>query len=232
MENVLKRSQLALPYVAGRASIGAWIAVFCMLCQTAEAGLIGTQLSLRTLAQATPSSPPFTTSFPNTVTVSATSVEYPDIASLFDPSTGVPPGFARSLVNTAIDVGDNYVEIDFDNSAPFTQFASAFQNTYIFRFDSSAVVRITGAAIDSSVTTLGLDASDVSFIGNELFVNVEGLPFNPSSFARINLVSQADPQPTPLPGSGWLLGVGLLAVGRSALRRMQMQFASDAFSLP
>jgi len=196
------------------------IAAALLLSTSAFAGLTGTELSLRTLAQATSSSTPFTTSFERTVVVGST-VEYPNVESLFNPATGVPPGFAHSLVNTAIDVGDDYVEIDFDN-AGFHTFASGFENTYVFRFDSAAIVDIKGAEIDSAVTTLGLRPSDVRFSGNELFINVESLPFNPSTFARVNLVVQGGPLPIPEPETYamFLAGLGLMGL---MVRRKQIK---------
>lgn len=159
-----------------------------LFIQPANAGLLGTELSLRVLAQATSTSTPFITSFERTALVDESIVEYPDVSSFFNPGSPVPPGFARSLVNVAIDVGDNYIDIDFDNSSPFNRFASGFENTYVFKFDNSAAVNILGGEIDSTVTTLGLQPSNVRFVGNELFVNVESLSFNPSSFARIKLI--------------------------------------------
>ncbi len=176
---------------------------------SSHAGLTNTQISLRTLAQATSTSPPITTSFERTVTVSDTLVEFPNVASLFNPGSPVPPGFANSLVNVAIDVGNTFLTIDFANAAPFTRFASGFQNTYIFKFDSAAAVDIVGASVDPTVTTLGLTPTDVTFSGNELFVNVESLPFNPTTFARINLSVNGGPPPVPEPSSYLLLGLGL-----------------------
>jgi hypothetical protein len=177
-----------------------------------QAKLIGTELSLRTLAQATSTSTPFVTSFERTVIVSDSLVEYPDVSSLFNPGSEVPPGFASSLVDVAIDVGDDFIEIDFDNSAPFSVFASGFENTYIFKFDSSAIVDIVGAEIDTSLTTLGLVSSDISFIGNELFINDESLSFNPTTFARINLVVEGGPTTVPVPTAIWLFGSGLIGL--------------------
>lgn len=193
------------------------VSVAGIAASPAFAGLLGTEISLRTLAQSTPSSTPVTTSFERTVLVSDAYVEYPDVGSLFNPGTVVPPGFARSLVNVAIDAGDNYITIDFDNTAPFNRFASAYQNTYIFKFSSAALVTITGAEIDAAVTTLGLSAADVTFSGNELFVNVEGLSFNTSTFARINL--QAAPVPEPETYAMFGLGLAALASLRRRARR-------------
>lgn len=184
----------------------------------AHAGLVGTEVSLRTLAQSTPSSTPFITSFERSVIVSATNVEYPDVASLFNPGSSVPPGFARSLVDVAIDVGNDYITIDFDNAGR-SRYASGYENTYIFKFDSPAIADITSAEIDTTVTSLGLSLSDVRFAGNELFINVESLSFNASTFARINLIVQGGPPPVPEPETYALMLAGLGLVGFAARRR-------------
>ena len=193
-----------------------------LLSVPAYAGLNGTEVSYRTLAQATPTSTPFITSFERTVVVGS-GIEYPNVASLFNPATEVPPGFAHSLVDVAIDVGNDYITIDFDNSAPFTRFASGFENTSVFRFDSAAMVDITGAQIDNSVTTLGLEPSDIRFTGNELFINVESLPFNPSTFARINLLVEGGPTlPVPEPATYAMMLGGLLLVGWAGVKRRRL----------
>ena len=166
---------------------------FYLFSLSAEAELIGTKLSLWTVAQASSASEPVITSFERSVIVDGVIVEFPDVASLFNPSTESIPGFARSLVDIAIDVGDDFIELDFANSAPDTRFASGFKNTYVFKFDSLASVNIIGAEIDATVTTLGLKSSDIRFTGNELFVNVESLTFTPETFARINLLVENSP---------------------------------------
>lgn len=185
----------------------------------ATVSLIGTELSLRTEAQATPTSQLFVTSFPASATVSENLVEFPDVESLFDPTVGVPPGFASSLVNVAIDAGEDYLEIDFANSAPFFQFATGFQNTYVFTFASSVAVNITDAVIDTNVTTLGLTDERVTFSGNELFVNVQSLRFNTSTIARINLTAEQAVAPVPLPAGLPLILTGLLGFGLMARRK-------------
>lgn len=174
----------------------------------APVDLIGTELSLRTQGQATPTSELFVTSFPASATVTADDVEFPDVASLFDPTVGVPPGFARSLVDVAIDVGADFLTIDFDNVVP-NRFATGFQNTYVFTFDAETRLAITDAVIDEDVTTLGLTDDRVFFEGNELFVNVNALPFNTSTFARIELTAAV----VPLPASALLLVGGLIGLG-------------------
>ena len=183
------------PCCSSVAVLGIGVALFAI--DPAQASLIGTDLTLSTLAQSTATSAPVTTSFPRTVTVADPGVEYPDVASLFNPGVTVPPGFASSLVNIAIDAGADFITLNFANSAPFTQFATGYQNTYVFTFNSAAAVGINGATVDTAVTTLGLTNSDLSFAGDQLFVNVENLTFNPSTFARIDLNVSGGPATTP-----------------------------------
>lgn len=196
--------------------------VLCLVASQANADFIGTELTLAVLEQSNSASQPVVTSFPRTTTVSATSVEYPDVASLFDPNSPTLPGFAHSLVNTAIDVGPNFITFDFDNAGT-NRFATAFKNGYLFTFDSALLPTITGAHVDTSVTTLGLVQSDLIFSGNTLFVNVEGLPFNPNTFARINIDVVGGPTPTPEPSSLLMLlgGMGSLLLTPSVRRRIR-----------
>jgi hypothetical protein len=199
-------------------------ALLLLAAPASALSLLGTELQLRTHAQATPTSELFVTSFPASATVSETEVEFPDVASLFDPTTGVPPGFANSLVDVAIDAGSDFLTIDFDNSAPFAQFAFGFQNTYVFTFDSAVALAITSAVIDEEVTTLGLTPQRVTFEGNELFVNVQGLSFNQSTFARINLTAAEAPteppaEVIPLPAGMPLMLAALAVFGLVGRRR-------------
>jgi hypothetical protein len=161
--------------------------VASLQCNFAYGGLLGTKVSLRGLAQSTASSVPVIISFERTVIVSSDYIEYPDVASLSNPGAPIPPGFSGSLVDVAIDLEDSYLTIDFDNSAPATRFASGYQNTYIFRFDSTQTLVVQNASIDATVTTLGLQAGDITVSGNELFVNVESLRFNTATFVKIDL---------------------------------------------
>ena len=82
----------------------------------------------------------------------------------------------------------------------------------MFTFDNAAMPSIRQALIDRTVTTLGLSDSDVTFSGNTLQVNVESLPFNTSTFARINLTVEGGPSPVPVPAAAWLFGSGLAAL--------------------
>lgn len=152
-----------------------------LLAPTSYAGLIDTELSLKTIFQRTPTSSIENIGFLTTATVIEPEVEFPSINDL------QIDGASLVLVDVSINIGDDFIEIDFENSAPSSKFAAGFENTYVLKFDSVASVNIVGAEIDNSVTTLALDPSDVTFTGNELFINVESLAFNPSMIVRINL---------------------------------------------
>ncbi|MGB3558217.1 MAG: PEP-CTERM sorting domain-containing protein [Geitlerinemataceae cyanobacterium] len=161
--------------------------------------LVGSELKLRTHGQSTSTSQLFVTSFPASAIVSESTIEFSNVASLFDPSSGVPPGFARSLVDVSIDAGADYLAIDFDNAGS-NRFARSFQNTYVFTFTSPTALQITDVSIDPS-NTLGVTPDRVTFAGNELFVNVQGLSFNPNSFARVNLSGTTSGTAVPEPST-------------------------------
>lgn len=121
-----------------------------------------------------------------------------------------------SVVDVSINAGNDFLDIGFANSAPYSLFASGYRNSYVFTFDSVAKPTITSALVDHSLTTLGLTNSDLTFVGNTLEVNVQGLSFNPSTFARIDLTSL---NPVPLPAAVWLFGAGLIGLGALANRK-------------
>lgn len=193
--------------------------------------LTGSELRLRTEAQANSTSQLFVTSFPASAIVSESIVEFPNVESLFDPSIGVPPGFARSLANVAIDAGTDYLAIDFDNAGT-SRFASGFKNTYVFTFTAPIALQITSVLIDPR-TTLGLTPDRVTFNANELFVNVQGLPFNPNSFARINLsgTTVSNPNNAAVPEPSSMLGLSVVALGGTMFKRYTSRRRSEPKSL-
>lgn len=179
--------------------------VFCALAQVSEAALIGTELGFQRVYQATSTSQPIEVTSVNTFTVREPGIEIPHTSTIpvINP-VGIP------VVDLSINAGNDFIEIGFANSAPFSSFVSAFRDSIIFTFDSSAKPTISPAIIDP-VTTLGLVASDITFAGNKLDINVgRGLSFDPSTVARIDLTSL---NPVPLPAAVWLFGAGLLGLG-------------------
>jgi hypothetical protein len=188
-------------------SLNTIITCFSLLlgASSVQSALLGTELSIETLYQGTQTSTPTQIGFLTTATVSDSVVEFPSLADLETGSGGM------SLVDVSIDVGDDYLDIGFDN-AGFGYFATGYFNGYVFTFDSDTAVTFTEATVDSVVTTLGLNDSLLSFVGNQLYVNVAGLSFNSTSYARIDLTSEGGPSPVPVPAAVWLFASGLLGL--------------------
>ncbi|WP_200332701.1 hypothetical protein [Thiocystis violacea] len=164
--------------------------LFFSLVQSTQAGLLGTELSLQVIYQATQSSSIETIGFLTTAVVDATNIEFPSVAELD------VEGDNFYVVDVSINVGDNYIEIGFEN-CPSAGYTAGYQNGYVFTFDSGIIATITGAAIDHDATTIDLAENDVTFSGNQLTVNVEGLQYNNSSFVRIDLSTEGGPVTKP-----------------------------------
>ena len=125
-------------------------------------------------------------------------MEFPSLGSL---SGELPPSYF--VVDLAVNAGNDFLEFDYDNAGSGL-FGSAFFNGYRFTFDSAVAATITGATVNQGVTTNGLTDSRLSFSGNQLSVNVQGLPFNSSMFGRIDLAVEGGPggEGEPDAGSG------------------------------
>lgn len=171
---------------------------------TSQAALLGSELSLETIYQSTSSSQVYTIGYLTIATVTEPGVEFTSLQALETSGS--------TLYDVSINVGDDFIEIDFDNTQPYSRFGSALMNGYVLTFDSAVAVNFTDAIIDTSVTTLGLAESDVTFLGNQLMINVEGLSFNTSTFARINLSTEGGVSAVPVPAAFWLFGSGLIAL--------------------
>lgn len=186
--------------------------------------LTGSELRLRGEAQLTPTSERVTNSLPASAIVSESEVEFPNSASLFDPDSPVLPGFARRFVDSSIDVGADFIEIDYGN-AGFGRFATGFQNTAVYTFTAPIALQITEAVVDPSTTFPALisEPDRVIFEGNELFINYESLRYTPSSFVRINLETAAaaepDPVSVPEPSTAFLLAGVVMAGMATGLRQ-------------
>jgi hypothetical protein len=214
-----------------------------LLTTPVYAGLEGAEVTLRTIAQDTSSSSPVITSLERTVRAGP-GVEYPHVGimtrqlipehssptqfimNLLNPATGAQAGFVPYLVDAAIDIANDHITIDFANLTPSARFGGGFQNKIVFQFDSDTARSIAVAEIDNSVTTLGLQPSDVRLVGDELFINVENLQFNPSTSARVKLAVEEGPvSPAPEPATYAMMLAGLTLIGWIGTRRSRRELS-------
>lgn len=213
-----------------------------LLTTPVYAGLDGAEVTLRTIVQDTSSSPVIT-SLERTVTAGP-GVEYPHVAimtrkpvpehsgptqfimNLVKPATGAQSKFLPNLADAAIDIANDHITIDFANSTPSAGSGAGFLNTIVFQFDSDTARSIAAAEIDNSVTTLGLQPSNVRLVGDELVINVENLQFDSSTFARVNLAVEEGPlSPAPEPATYAMMLAGLTLIGWVGTRRSRRELS-------
>ena len=148
--------------------------------------LIGSTFGLEGWFQETPGRDVVRVRVPASATVRHPGVEFPRVQSLFDTPEArqaIREGRLNRFVNTWIDIGPNWIEIDF-RRAGSGQFTRAHMNTYVFVFDKASPVRLEDARIHPR-TTLGISPGRLSTRGNRLFLNVQGLRYASGSFVRI-----------------------------------------------
>ena len=110
-------------------------------------------------------------------TITASDIEFPNLAQ-----------YVFNAVNVDIDFTDSSITITFTgNMGHFSRFLSATFNGYVFTDIDDTIPDFMGFSIDTSVTTLGIQPSAVTFNKNQLFINVSGLSFNDATVAKFNV---------------------------------------------
>lgn len=85
-------------------------------------------------------------------------------------------------------------------------------------FAASLPHGITSAAVDGAATTMaGFDNSRASFDADQIFVNWQGLSYVDGTVVKINF--EFGPGTVPIPGTVWMLGLGLLGLGYARTRK-------------
>lgn len=177
---------------------------------TSTNGLLGSEFSAEVQFQPVATSERFAVSFLATAIVDENQVEFPSLGALEISNNPLN----LLVVDVAIDVGKDFIEIDFDNAGSGT-FASGFFNGYEFIFDDLVAVDIIDAVIDPISNLAALTPESLNFSGNSLSFSVDGGPYNPSSFVRINLEAARIPPivRVPEPPSIVLAVIGMLLLG-------------------
>ena len=121
-------------------------------------------------------------------------VELTDLPGLFGSST-------INIVNVFYDISATRIEADFSQAGTGFFPADNF-NGYIVRDVNGVLPDILNVTIDPTMNSLGLTPDDVTFDVNTIRVNVENLPFNPSSTLAIDIEFTDDPTFAPEITSG------------------------------
>ena len=182
--------------------------------QSATISLYGTELTIQSLYQQNADSELQELSFASTATVGP-GVEISNLADLEIASNP----FNLFIVPVSIDVGEDYIELDYSIGDSSGAFASGTFNGYKFTFDGSVPINILNATVNPVSNIVGFDDSRLSFDGNSLFANVHSLSFSSSSQIRIDLTvpPPMPAAPIPLPAALWMLvsGIAVLASSRA-----------------
>jgi PEP-CTERM motif len=187
----------------------------------AQADLIGTNVTFGTLYQQTSISMPVVVSTTATEPVVLGQVTFPSLQAY-----GVANNLGLFIVNAAVTVGQDSLTETFANAGSGF-FASAYKNDAVYTFESAALVDITGAVIDP-ISNLGLTDADLTFSGDQLFVNYGGgQSYNPNSILKIDLVVQGGPNGSPVPEpSTWaMMALGFAGLGLAGYRTRRKRAA-------
>jgi hypothetical protein len=150
---------------------------------------------------------------------------YPDTATPYAFASFTPPSFVvgpgQETVGDVEGVTDLLVDFD-DTTLTITLrtvLTSPSWNSVAFNgiiFSSPGPLGIAGASVDPATTMAGFDDSRISFTGDQILVNWNGLSYVSGTVVQINFDFAAVPEPASLA----LLGMALAGMGL-ARRRMR-----------
>jgi hypothetical protein len=151
---------------------------------------------------------------------------FPDVSTVYTPSSFSPATFVvgpgqdstgdlEGVTTLNIDFSDDALTITLNTILNLpTWNVSAFNGILLA---ASLPHGIMSAAVDGAATTMtGFDNSRASFSANEIFVNWQGLSYADGSVVKINF--EFEPSAVPIPGTVWMMGLGLLGLGYARMR--------------
>ena len=145
---------------------------------------------------------------------------YPNSSSVYNGGTNgnylVGPGTEISDIfccgYASLDISDANLFVAFRNSATFSATSfNGFQISDVFNM----IDDFTSVTINGATNMGGLDSSRITFDANNIYVNWQGLSFNPDTTVSIDV--NGGMTSVPEPGTIALLGMGLM--GLAFLRR-------------
>ena len=129
----------------------------------------------------------------------------------------VGPGLEVTDVSderATLDISGTNIFIDFLNSSNWT---TAEFNGWVLSDETDNLAAILGVTIDPATNMNGFSLSNISFTGDSIIVNWQGLSFTDTTVVSLNVVFGAAAVPEPGTWAMMLLGFG--AVGFSMRRR-------------
>jgi len=97
------------------------------------------------------------------------------------------PEQSPQLVEGSIDISATSIVYQIDPSTSFSSFTSGSFNGYVLTDLLDTLPAIADVSINAAGTTLGVEASDITFTEDQIRANVEGLPFAPGDTLTLDV---------------------------------------------
>ena len=152
------------------------------------------------------------------------SYRYPDVGTVYAPSTAVPPTFivgpgvesivdVEGVTDIAVDFGAKSLMIDFSTTLDNPTWTASAYNGVLFQGMGAA--KIVGATV-TSTNMAGFDDSRFYFSGGDFGLNWQGLSYTTGTNITVDLTLANG---VPEPATWAMMLVGFAAIGAAARRR-------------
>jgi hypothetical protein len=154
------------------------------------------------------------------------SYQYPTLGTIYAPATWAPPTFVVGAgVETLANIeGVTNIAVDFSSASLSllltTVLDSPTWGSVAFNgpvFTATAPLGISSASVNAATTMAGFDVSRISYTGNEIRIDWNGLSYGNGTAVVVDFTFVAVPEPATLA----LLGFGLLTMAAVARRRRE-----------